>query len=71
MLVKYRTLNSKSDNLSFGVFFLIFANFTRLTAVKRQGGFVDFWEGVTNLWNYGQRNRRTAEPAEPNKNHLF
>ena len=34
ILVKYQTLNSKSDNLSFEVFFLFFANFSCLTAVK-------------------------------------
>ena len=32
--VKYQTLNSESDNLSFEVFFLFFANFSRLTAVR-------------------------------------
>ena len=34
ILVKYQTLNRKSDNLSFKVFFLFFANFSLLTAVK-------------------------------------
>ena len=31
---KYQILNSKSDNLSFAVIFLFFANFSPLTAVK-------------------------------------
>ena len=35
--MKYQTLNSKSDNLSFQVLFLFFANFSRLTAVKERG----------------------------------
>ena len=33
-MVKYQTLNSKNDNLSFEVFFLIFANFFCLTSVN-------------------------------------
>ena len=36
--MKCQTLNSKSDNLSFEVLFLFFANFSRLTAVKIQPG---------------------------------
>ena len=35
--MKFQTSNSKSDNLSFKVFFLFFANFSRLTAVKPAG----------------------------------
>ena len=37
VLVKYQTLNSKSDNLCFEVVFLFFLNFSRLTAVKHAG----------------------------------
>ena len=41
ILVKYQTLNGTSDNLSFEVFFLIFANFSPLTGQARCRPFGD------------------------------
>ena len=55
-MVKYQTLNSKSDNLSFEVFFLFFANLSRLTAVdykptfKKSGRLGRGWARVQ-LWD--------------------